>query len=54
MTRDQAIVLLQHEQKNRDTEAAHSNADGALCELLITLGYKDVIDEWRKVKKWYA
>lgn len=37
-----------------DAEGAHSRADNALCELLIALGYKDVVLAWRKVEKWYA
>lgn len=54
MTREHAIEFLKKEQKNPDTEAAHSHADGALCSLLIALGYGDVVNEWRKVKKYYA
>lgn len=54
MTREQAIALLKAQQKNRDTENAHGDADDILCELLTTLGYEDVVAEWRKVKKWYA
>lgn len=54
MNRETAIELLRMEQKNRDTEMAHHNADGVLCDLLKALGYSDVIDEWAKVGKWYA
>lgn len=38
----------------RDAEAAHGEADKALCDLLIELGYGFVVEEWRKVRKWYA
>lgn len=39
---------------NYDTEAAHANADDCLCELLIELGYKDVVDLFDRIEKWYA
>jgi len=48
------VIKLQAEQKNRDTEVAHSNADDLLCELLIELGYHNVAYEYQKVNKWYA
>jgi hypothetical protein len=54
MDREIAINLLRMEQKNGDTEMAHHNADGVLCELLKALGYSDVVEEWAKVEKWYA
>jgi hypothetical protein len=54
MDREAAIELLKMEQKNGDTEMAHHNADGVLCDLLVKLGYKDVVDKWAKVDKWYA
>jgi len=37
-----------------DTEMDHHDADEVLCELLIHLGYKDIVDAWAKVDKWYA
>jgi hypothetical protein len=54
MDRETAIELLKMEQRNGDTEAAHSNADGVLCELLKALGYGDVVDEYIQVEKWFA
>ena len=54
MDREEAIKQLKSEQDNGDWEIAHSNADDTLCELLISLGYLDVVDEWMKVGKWYA
>ena len=41
-------------QKNIDTEYAHMEADLIICDLLIELGFKDVVDEYDKVGKWYA
>ena len=37
-----------------DPELAHGWADQYLCDLLDTLGYKDVVEAWNKVDKWYA
>lgn len=37
-----------------DPESAHGWADQYLCDLLDTLGYKDVVEAWNKVDKWYA
>jgi hypothetical protein len=54
MTREEAIKELNKAQSHGDTEAAHGNADDILCELLKSLGYEDVVEEWYKVKKWYA
>lgn len=37
-----------------DPEIAHVNADKVLCELLTSLGFSDVVEEFKKVPKWYA
>jgi hypothetical protein len=37
-----------------DTEIAHGDADDLLCDLLIELGYYDVVNEYNKIDKWYA
>ena len=39
---------------NGDTEVAHINADAVLCDVLTQLGYKELVDLYEKVKKWYA
>jgi hypothetical protein len=54
MTREQAIEKLVECQQNRDTENAHLDADKVLCEMLISLGFKDVVNAWEPVHKWYA
>lgn len=41
-------------QENPDTESAHVDADQVLCDLLKALGYKQVVEEYDKVEKWYA
>ena len=54
MTREEALETLKALAKDDDTEVAHIDADGVLCQLLLTLGYGDVVDEYHRVGKWYA
>lgn len=54
MTTDEAIHKLIELQGTGDYETAHYLADKILCELLTTMGYDDVVEEYRKVGKWYA
>lgn len=54
ITRAEAVKLLKAQQENGDTETAHAVADSIICDLLETLGYGDVVAEYRKVEKWYA
>jgi len=35
-------------------EAAHCDADKALCRFLSSQGHGDIVAVWRKVPKWYA
>ena len=37
-----------------DTESSHIVADHLLCELLVKLGYVEVVDRFKALKKWYA
>lgn len=37
-----------------DRETGHRVADGVLCELLIEFGFEEVVNEFRKLPKWYA
>ena len=44
-----------HELKDvDDLEYAHLDADDILCDFLLILGYKKIVDEYRDVGKWYA
>ena len=52
--REKALQAMKKAQANGDQEAAHNDADNALCVLLISLGYEDVVTEYNKVEKWYA
>lgn len=37
-----------------DEEVAHSLADDILCDLLINLGYIELVDAYNDIDKWYA
>lgn len=37
-----------------DEEVAHCLADEILCDLLINLGYIELVSEYNDVDKWYA
>lgn len=54
MTKDEAIKQLKEQQSNCDTECAHYEADDIICKLLESLGYEDVVEEYRNVNKWYT
>jgi hypothetical protein len=54
MTREEAIETLKTLAKDLDGEVAHKEADVVLCQLLFTLGYGDVVDEYHRIYKWYA
>lgn len=54
MEKEEAIQSLIDLQRVRDTECAHIEADQVLCELLESLGHKDVVEEYNKIHKWYA
>lgn len=52
--REEAIKRLRECQQNDDIEIRHIEADEILCELLTSLGYSDVVQEWNNLDKWYA
>jgi len=54
--REKALLALSDalELGKGDPEIAHVNADEVLCELLTSLGFTDVVKEFKKVPKWYA
>lgn len=37
-----------------DNEEYHLTADSILCEFLLELGYKELVDAFNEVPKWYA
>lgn len=54
MTEEEAYAKLKALEFNDDPEMAHIKADDILCELLLSLGCKRVVDEFGKLTKWYA
>lgn len=55
MDREKALEELRALQEpTGDTEIQHVAADRVLTDLLISLGYLDVVTAWRAVPKWYA
>ena len=39
---------------NEGIEINHINADIVLCNILKLLGYNDIVEQYDKVRKWYA
>lgn len=52
--KERAIQKLKNVQSWNDIESAHGAADNVLCDLLENLGFKDVIEEYNKINKYYA
>lgn len=50
----EAVEKMKECVNNGDTEVAHLDADNILCDVLTQLGYKELVDLYDKVKKWYA
>lgn len=56
MTREDALQALQKiaATAEDDIESAHSKADDVLCNLLVSLGYTDIVAEYDSIPKWFA
>ena len=37
-----------------DTECAHINADDLMCDILEQLGYKDGVEVFKNMPRWYS
>ena len=37
-----------------DTECRHIYEDALLCELLIELGYEEIVNQYKETGKWYS
>lgn len=46
--------LLKLSEDNYDTEGNHIDADSILCDILLLLGYDDIVSAYDKIPKWYA
>lgn len=49
-----AEIALWNLSKERDTEAAHWEAEMIVIRFLRDLGYEKIADNWENVPKWYA
>jgi len=52
--RSKYIERLKECRKERHIEANHMEADDVLCDLLVDLGFSDVVVEYEKVEKCFA
>ena len=52
MTEKEALKRLKSA-RFETTEVAHEMADEVLCELLLDLGYVQVVKAWAEIPKWY-
>jgi len=50
----EAIDQLKDLQESDDIESAHAEADDILCTVLEVLGCTKLVEEYKKVQKWYA
>lgn len=50
----EAVEKMKECVNNGDTEVAHLDADAVLCDVLTQLGYKELVDVYNQVGKWYA
>lgn len=37
-----------------DVESAHEDADNSLCDLLNGLGFREIVEIYSQVDKWYS
>lgn len=51
---EQSVENLKKINENLSNWEAHQHSDNLLCKLLIKLGYKEVVDEYKKSHKFYA
>lgn len=54
MNEEKAIRELKKWQGEGDTEIQHSFADKILMDFLNSLGYKKIVEEYKKIPKWYS
>ncbi len=45
---------MQEISRNPDPESSHIKADRLLCKALEELGYKDGVEVFRAMSRWYA
>ena len=45
---------LKEQNRGHDIEVEHSISDDILCDLLIELGYTELVEFYKSTPKWYA
>ena len=53
MTKEEALEHMKAVLQSEDQIQPHIDGDEILCKLLITFGCEDVVEEYRKIRKWY-
>ena len=51
---DKYLAKLEEIQKNKDVEVRHVREDDLLCDLLIELGFEDLVELYESSTKWYS
>jgi hypothetical protein len=51
--RQRYLIKMQALQSRKGVVSTHEAADDVLCQLLIELGYTDIVIEFVKLDKWY-
>lgn len=54
MSPDEALEKMRAIGTYTDIEEGHLEADAILIELLVSLGHRDLCEEWNRIEKWYA
>lgn len=54
MDYEDKVAMMKMLANDKDYECAHRDADNLLVEFLEELGYKELVEAWREVGKWYA
>lgn len=52
--KNEAVNAMKELSNTDDHEMNHINGDNILCDLLTKLGYKEVVEEFENLYKWYA
>lgn len=54
MTIEEAVKKMKDLSEVDDEEVAHAEADRILCEMLINVGYVELVEAWDKIHKFYS
>ena len=54
MPYEKEIKRLKELSEQYDPEIAHEKADEILCEILLDLGFVEIVKAYSEIGKWYA